>query len=89
MGITRVTLIQLAADLGIPFREKLMTRDDVYLADEAFFTGTAAEVTPVRELDDRIIGEGRRGPVTTRLQAAFFDVVNGRNPKYAHWLTAV
>ncbi|MBK8740108.1 MAG: branched-chain amino acid transaminase [Betaproteobacteria bacterium] len=89
MGITRVTLIQLAADLGIPFREKLMTRDDVYLADEAFFTGTAAEVTPVRELDDRIIGEGRRGPVTTRLQAAFFDVVNGRNPKYAHWLTTV
>ena len=89
MGITRVTLIQLAADLGIPFREKLMTRDDVYLADEAFFTGTAAEVTPVRELDDRVIGEGSRGPVTTRLQAAFFDVVNGRNAKYAHWLTTV
>jgi branched-chain amino acid aminotransferase len=89
MGITRVTIIQLAADLGIPFREKLMTRDDVYLADEAFFTGTAAEVTPVRELDDRTIGEGRRGPVTTRLQAAFFDIVNGKNPKYAHWLTKV
>jgi branched-chain amino acid aminotransferase len=89
MGITRVTLIALAADLGIPFRDKLMTRDDVYLADEAFFTGTAAEVTPVRELDDRQIGEGRRGPVTARLQAAFFDIVNGKNPKYAHWLTKV
>lgn len=89
MGITRVTIIQLAADLGIPFREKLMTRDDVYLADEAFFTGTAAEVTPVRELDDRKIGEGQRGPITARLQAAFFDIVNGKNPKYAHWLTKV
>ena len=89
MGITRLTVIQLAADLGIPFREKLMTRDDVYLADEAFFTGTAAEVTPVRELDDRTIGEGHRGPVTKRLQDAFFDIVNGRNPKYAHWLTRV
>ena len=89
MGITRVSIIQLAADLGIPFREKLMTRDDVYLADEAFFTGTAAEVTPIRELDDRVIGDGTRGPITTRLQAAFFDIVNGRNPKYAHWLTRV
>ena len=89
MGITRVTLIQIAADLGIPFREKLMTRDDVYLADEAFFTGTAAEVTPVRELDDRPIGEGHRGPITAKLQQAFFDVVNGRNPKYAHWLSRV
>ena len=89
MGITRITVIQLAADLGIPFREKLMTRDDVYLADEAFFTGTAAEVTPVRELDDRKIGEGHRGPVTTKLQEAFFDVVNGRNSKYAHWLSRV
>ena len=89
MGITRVTIIELAAQLGIPFREKLMTRDDVYLADEAFLTGTAAEVTPVRELDDRPIGSGSRGPITDQLQAAFFDVVNGRNPKYAHWLTRV
>ena len=89
MGITRVTIIELAAQLGIPFREKLMTRDDVYLADEAFLTGTAAEVTPVRELDDRKIGSGARGPITDQLQAAFFDVVNGRNPKYAHWLTRV
>ncbi|MEO8136357.1 MAG: aminotransferase class IV, partial [Betaproteobacteria bacterium] len=89
MGITRQTIIAIAADLGIPFRDKLMTRDDVYLADEAFFTGTAAEVTPIRELDDRTIGAGARGPITTRVQAAFFDIVNGRNPKYAHWLTKV
>ena len=89
MGITRLSVIQLAADLGIPFRDKLMTRDDVYLADEAFFTGTAAEVTPIRELDDRPIGTGTRGPITEKLQAAFFDVVNGKNPKYAHWLSRV
>jgi branched-chain amino acid aminotransferase len=89
MGITRRTLIQLAEDLGIPFRSRLMTRDDVYLADEAFFTGTAAEVTPVRELDDRPIGNGTRGPITEQLQTAFFDVVNGVNPKYQHWLTKV
>ena len=89
MGITRLSVIQIAADLGIPFRDKLMTRDDIYLADEAFFTGTAAEVTPIRELDDRTIGEGKRGPVTTRIQQAFFDIVNGKNAKYAHWLTKV
>jgi branched-chain amino acid aminotransferase len=89
MGITRRTVIQLAEDLGIPFRSRLMTRDDVYLADEAFFTGTAAEVTPVRELDDRPIGPGTRGPITEKLQKAFFDVVNGVNPKYQHWLTKV
>ena len=89
MGITRLSVIQLAADLGLPFRDKLMTRDDVYLADEAFFTGTAAEVTPIRELDDRPIGAGTRGPITEKLQAAFFDVVNGKNPKYAHWLSRV
>ena len=89
MGITRKTVIQLAEDLGIPFRSRLMTRDDVYLADEAFFTGTAAEVTPVRELDDRPIGAGSRGPITEKLQTAFFDVVNGKNAKYQHWLTKV
>jgi branched-chain amino acid aminotransferase len=64
-----------------------MTRDDVYLADEAFFTGTAAEVTPIRELDGRPIGAGRRGPVTARIQALFFDAVNGRAPQYLDWLT--
>ena len=89
MGITRQSVIQLAADLGIPFREKLMTRDDIYLADEAFFTGTAAEVTPIHELDDRPIGAGTRGPITEKLQSAFFDVVNGKNSKYAHWLSRV
>jgi len=66
-----------------------MTRDDVYLADEAFFTGTAAEVTPIRELDGRVIGAGRRGPVTEKIQALFFDVVNGRAAKYHDWLTLV
>jgi len=66
-----------------------MTRDDVYLADEAFFTGTAAEVTPIRELDGRVLGAGKRGPVTERIQSLFFDVVNGRAPKYQQWLTMV
>jgi branched-chain amino acid aminotransferase len=89
MGITRRSVIKLAEDLGIPFHSRLMTRDDVYLADEAFFTGTAAEVTPIRELDDRPIGAGTRGPITERLQSAFFDVINGRNAKYANWLTKV
>jgi len=89
IGITRQTIIELAADFGLPFRSRLMTRDDVYLADEAFFTGTAAEVTPIRELDDRTIGTGSRGPWTGRLQAAFFEVVNGRNPKYSAWLSPV
>jgi len=89
MGITRRTIISLAADLGIPFESHLLTRDDVYLADEAFFSGTAAEVTPIRELDDRKIGDGVRGPITEKLQAAFFDVVRGANPKYRHWMAAV
>lgn len=89
MGITRRSVIQVANDLGIPFKSKLMTRDDVYLADEAFFTGTAAEVTPIRELDNRRIGAGKRGPVTARIQAAFFDIVNGRNAQYKEWLTKV
>jgi branched-chain amino acid aminotransferase len=69
--------------------EKRITRDEVYICDEAFFTGTAAEVTPIRELDRVEIGRGSRGPVTEKIQAAFFDIVNGRNPKYAEWLTAV
>jgi branched-chain amino acid aminotransferase len=89
IGITRRTVIELAADLGYTVTQMPMTRDDVYLADEAFFTGTAAEVTPIRELDGRPIGQGRRGPVTERLQSLFFDVVNGRHAKYRHWLTAV
>jgi len=88
-GITRATVIELAADLGMPVTAMPMTRDDVYLADEAFFTGTAAEVTPIREVDGRPIGRGVRGPVTQKIQAAFFDAVNGRAPKYASWLTRV
>ena len=88
-GITRSTIHALAADLGIPVHTRRLTRDDVYIADEAFFTGTAAEVTPIREIDNRRIGAGRRGPVTEKLQTAFFDLVAGRNAKYAHWLTAV
>jgi branched-chain amino acid aminotransferase len=89
MGITRASVIELAADLGYSVTARPMTRDDVYLADEAFFTGTAAEVTPIREVDGRTIGAGRRGPVTERIQSLFFDVVNGRAEKYRRWLTTV
>jgi branched-chain amino acid aminotransferase len=88
-GITRATVIELARDLGLSVASRPMTRDDVYLADEAFFTGTAAEITPIRELDGRVIGAGRRGPVTERIQTLFFDVVNGRAEKYKHWLTRI
>ena len=88
-GITRDTMIQLAAELGIPVIEKRITRDEVYCADEAFFTGTAAEVTPIRELDNRAIGAGHRGPVTTRLQTLFFDCVSGKSAKHQDWLTLV
>jgi branched-chain amino acid aminotransferase len=88
-GITRNTVLHIAKDLGIEVVQKRITRDEVYIADEAFFTGTAAEVTPIRELDRVQIGIGRRGPVTEKIQNAFFDIVNGRNPKYAHWLTKV
>jgi len=88
-GITRDAIITLAHDLGIELIEKRITRDEVYCAEEAFFTGTAAEVTPIRELDNRTIGEGCRGPITTQLQALFFDIVSGRNTKYADWLDHV
>jgi branched-chain amino acid aminotransferase len=88
-GITRSTIHSLAADLGIPLATRRLTRDDLYIADEAFFSGTAAEVTPIREIDNRRIGSGSRGPATAKLQKAFFDLVAGRNPKYAHWLTPV
>ena len=88
-GITRNTVFAICADLGIEVREKRITRDEVYIADEAFFTGTAAEVTPIRELDRVQIGAGQRGPVTEKIQTAFFDIVNGRNPKYAGWLSKV
>lgn len=86
-GLTRDAVIRLARDKGIPLREAEITRDELYIADEVFLTGTAAEVTPVREIDRRTIGSGRRGPLTKALQAAFFDVVAGREPKYESWLT--
>jgi len=88
-GITRASLHALAADLGYNVKTQRLTRDDVYIADEAFFVGTAAEVTPIREVDGRVLGQGKRGPITEKLQQAFFDVVNGRNSKYHHWLTKV
>ena len=88
-GITRDTIVQLAASEGLEVREKRITRDEVYLADEAFFTGTAAEVTPIREVDDRAIGNGARGPVTERLQSLYFDVVHGRVSEHSDWLTVV
>jgi branched-chain amino acid aminotransferase len=88
-GITRNTIFSICQDLGIKLVEKRITRDEIYICDEAFFTGTAAEVTPVRELDRITLGEGMRGPITEKIQSAFFDIVNGRNPQYAQWLTAV
>ncbi len=88
-GITRNTVFAIAKDLGLEIVQKRITRDEVYIADEAFFTGTAAEVTPIRELDRIEIGIGSRGPIAEKIQTAFFDIVNGRNPRYAHWLTAV
>ncbi|QQZ29177.1 branched-chain amino acid transaminase [Thiothrix subterranea] len=88
-GITRKTVITLAQDLGFEVREKRITRDEVYVADEAFFTGTAAEVTPIRELDRRAIGSGTRGPITAQLQSLYLDIVHGRSDKYRDWLTLV
>ncbi len=88
-GITRNTVLHICQDLGIPLVQKRITRDECYIADEMFFSGTAAEVTPIREYDRIAIGAGQRGPITEKIQSAFFDIVNGRNPKYAHWLTPV
>ncbi|HEY5999333.1 MAG TPA: branched-chain amino acid transaminase [bacterium] len=88
-GITRDAVLTLAADLGLAAREEFFTRDQVYAADEAFFTGTAAEITPIREVDRRAIGRGARGPVTKAIQEAFFSAVRGENAKYRSWLTPV
>jgi len=88
-GITRDSIITFANELGIPVIERRITRDEFYIADEAFFTGTAAEVTPIREYDNRPIGSGRRGPITEKLQKLFFDTVNGRNESKKAWLTKV
>ncbi|MHB8472067.1 MAG: branched-chain amino acid transaminase [Gammaproteobacteria bacterium] len=88
-GITRDTLFTLAAEIGVTVKEKRITRDEVYIADEAFFTGTAAEVTPIREVDNRTIGNGSRGPITERLQTLFFDQVHGRRAEHPEWLSLV
>ena len=88
-GITRRTIVQLAADFKIPVRERRITRDEVYIADEAFFTGTAAEVTPIREVDNRPIGKGSRGPITQKLQAAYWALVKGESSQYPEWLSLV
>lgn len=88
-GITRDSVMTIAKDMGLEVIEKRMTRDEVYCADEAFFTGTAAEVTPIRELDRRQIGQGSRGPITEELQQRYFDIVNGKNKQYESWLTYV
>lgn len=88
-GITRETIVTLAEEFGYEVREKRITRDEVYVADEAFFTGTAAEVTPIRELDGRAIGTGSRGPITEKLQSKYFDLVHGRVAEHMGWLTPV
>lgn len=88
-GITRDTIFKLAAEIGHPVTEKQITRDEIYIADEAFFTGTAAEVAPIRELDGRTIGAGRRGPITERLQGLYFDQVYGRRSQNPEWLALV
>jgi branched-chain amino acid aminotransferase len=88
-GITRDAVLTMAKDMGIEVIEKRITRDEIYCADEAFFTGTAAEVTPIRELDDRVIGNGGRGPITKKIQDLFFDVVSGKAPAYSSWLATL
>jgi len=88
-GITRDSIMKIARDNKIPVVEERFTRDEIYIADEAFFTGTAAEVTPIREIDNRKIGTGIRGKITKKLQSIFFDVVKGKNKKYESWLTRI
>ena len=88
-GITRNSVLTMARDMGISVVEKRITRDEMYCCDEAFFTGTAAEITPIRELDGRTLGEGKRGPITEKLQSLFFDVVAGKNDHYRGWLSLV
>jgi len=88
-SITQSTVLELANDMGIEIERRNITRDEIYIADECFLTGTAAEITPVREFDHRVIGEGSRGPITQKIQEAYFDVVYGRNEKYKHYLTYI
>ena len=89
VGITRESVITLASEMGLKVSPRRITRDDLYIADEAFFTGTAAEVTPIREVDGRAIGEGKRGPITSRIQKAFFDAVGGKSENHRNWLSPV
>ena len=88
-GITRDTVVTLINELGLELIEKRITRDEIYISDEAFFTGTAAEVTPIAELDGRLIGSGTRGPITAKIQARYFDCVQGREPNHIDWLTFI
>jgi branched-chain amino acid aminotransferase len=88
-SITQATVIDIAQDLGYKVTRRRITREEIYIADEAFFTGTAVEVTPIREVDCRIIGAGERGPITEQLQKAYFDVVQGKNEKYQKFLTYI
>ena len=88
-GVTRDTVITLARELGVPVVETRLTRDQLWIADEVFLTGTAAEVTPVREIDNRSIGEGSVGPITKKIQTRFFDVVRGNDTSHPEWLTRV
>ena len=88
-GITRNAVMEICADLGISLEERTITRDELYIAEEIFLSGTAAEITPVREVDGRVIGIGEKGPLTDQVQKAFFEVVRGANPKFNKWLTQV
>ena len=81
--------MEICADLGISLKERTITRDELYIAEEIFLTGTAAEITPVREVDGRVIGKGKKGPVTDKIQKTFFELVRGTNPKFKKWLTQV
>ena len=86
-GITRASVVELARVEGIPLKEEPLSRDELYIADELFFTGTAAEITPVREVDHRTIGAGKPGPLTKRLQHQFFEIVHGKDERFKEWLT--
>jgi len=88
-SITQATVIELAKDMGIEVIRRRITREEIYIADEAFLTGTAAEITPIREIDARVIGSGKRGEITHQIQSKYFDIVQGKDPKYAHYLTIV
>jgi branched-chain amino acid aminotransferase len=88
-GITRDCVIRLAQDLSLTVKDERFSRDELYLADEVFLTGTAAEITPVREVDGRLIGPGQPGPITQQIQEVYFGAVQGREPRYQHWLTYI